>query len=118
MDLLTRIKGGDTYAMETLSAQYIRLLMDICEDFKGNGLTNMELILSGNTGLIKAAENFDTSRGIEFSAFATWSIRQQIIQAIDEKEFTKPMPLNQIGLLFKTKNWHQSNPKTKIDTLQ
>lgn len=108
MELFKRIKEGDTYAKETLSVKYIQLVINIAGEYKGNGLTDLELILKGNNGLIKAAEKFDNSRGIDFSAYATWSVRQEIIQAIDEYEFLKPMPLYKIGLLSKKKYWNQN----------
>lgn len=116
MELFKQIKKGDTKAMETLSVKYIQLIINIANDFKCNGLTDLELVLRGNSGLIKAAENFDNSRGIDFSAYATWSIRQEIMQAIDEYEVLKPMPLNKIGLLSKKKYWNQ-NYKERIGQL-
>lgn len=99
MELFKQIKEGDINAMETLSIKYIQLIINVSEDFKSDGLTDLELILKGNSGLIKAAENFDESRGIDFHDYAVWSVRQAIIQAIDEKELVKPLPLNKIGLL-------------------
>lgn len=99
MELFKQIKEGDVNAMETLSTKYIQLIINVSEDFKGDSLTDLELILKGNSGLIKAAEHFDESRGIDFHDYAAWSVRQAIIQAIDEKEFIKPLPLNKIGLL-------------------
>lgn len=107
MELFKQVKEGNTKAMETLSVKYIQLVINIAKDFKNNNLTDLELILKGNSGLIKAAENFDNSRGIDFSAYASWSVRQEIIKAIDEYEYLKPMPLNKIGLLSKKKYWNQ-----------
>ncbi|MGE5449296.1 MAG: sigma factor [Bacteroidales bacterium] len=116
MELFKRIKEGDPKAKETLSIKYIQLIINIAGDFKGNGLTDMELILKGNNGLIKAAEKFDHLRGIDFSSYAMWSVRQEILQAIDEYEFLKPMPLNKIGLLSKNKYWNK-NIKARADQL-
>jgi DNA-directed RNA polymerase sigma subunit (sigma70/sigma32) len=116
MELFKQIKEGDINAMETLSIKYIQLIINVSEDFKGDGLTDLELILKGNSGLIKAAENFDESRGIDFHDYAAWSVRQAIIQAIDEKEFIKPLPLNKIGLLTNKKYWHQ-NPQERTGQL-
>lgn len=116
MELIAQIKKGNQQAMETLSVRYIQLVISVAGDFKGNGLTDLELILKGNVGLIKAAENFDQSRGIDFNAYATWSVRQQIIQAIDEFEFRKPLPLNKIGLLSKKKYFIQ-NAQERVDQL-
>lgn len=116
MELFKRIKEGDPKAKETLSIKYIQLVINIAGDFKGNGLTDLELILKGNNGLIKAAEKFDNSRGIDFSAYATWSVRKEILQAIDEYEFLKPMPLYKIGLLSKKKYWNK-NFKARTDQL-
>lgn len=118
MELFKQIKVGDTNAMETLSVKYIQLVINIAGDFKGNGLTDLELIIKGNTGLIKAAENFDESRGIDFNAYARWSVRQAIIHAIDEKEFAKPFPLNKIGLLTPKKYWYQNHQKRTGQQLQ
>lgn len=116
MELFKQIKEGNTNAMEILSVKYIHLVIDIAADFKNNSLTDLELILKGNCGLITAAEMFDNSRGIDFSAYAMWTIRQEIIHAIDEYEFLKPMPLNKIGLLSKKKYWNQ-NQKDRIGQL-
>lgn len=116
MELIAQIKKGDQNAMETLSVRYIQLVITVANDFKGNGLSDLELILKGNTGLIKAAENFDTSRGIDFDAYATWSIRQQLMKAIDEYEFLKPLPLNKIGLLSNRKFFNQT-AKDRVDQL-
>lgn len=108
MELFKRIKKGDPKAKETLSIKYIQLVIKIAGDFKGNGLTDLELILKGNNGLIKAAEKFDNSRGINFGAYAIWSVRKEILQAIDEYEFLKPTPINKIGLLSKKKYWDKT----------
>lgn len=116
MELIAQIKKGDQNAMETLSVRYIQLVISVAGDFKGNGLTDLELVLKGNTGLIKAAENFDISRGIDFNAYATWSIRQQIINAIDEYEFLKPLPLNKIGLLSQKKFFNHAS-KERVNQL-
>ncbi|MGE5394975.1 MAG: sigma factor [Candidatus Saccharibacteria bacterium] len=116
MELFTQIKKGNQQAIETLSIRYIQLVIGVAGDFKGNGLTDLELILKGTSGLIKAAENFDHSRGIEFDAYAMWSVRQQLIQAIDEYEYTRPLPLNKIGLLSKKKFFNQ-NPSERVNQL-
>jgi RNA polymerase primary sigma factor len=116
LELFSKIKMGDPKAVETLSVRFIRLVINIADDFKGNGLTDLELVLNGNAGLIKAAEKFDISRGIDFEAYAIWSVRQQIIKAIDEHEFSKPLPLNKIGLLSKNKYWNQ-NSKEQLHQL-
>lgn len=108
MELFKKIKEGDTNAIETLSVKYIQLIINVANDFKNDGLTDLELILKGNHGLIKAAENFDESRGIDFYDYAVWSIRQAIVQAIDENIFNKLLPLNKIGLLTHKKYWYQN----------
>lgn len=109
MELFKLIKEGDTKAIETLSIKYIQLVINTAGEFKNNGLTDLELILKGNSGLTKAAENFNESRGIDFNAYAIWSVRQAIIQAIDEKDLVKPLPLNKIGLLNYKKSWYPNH---------
>jgi excisionase family DNA binding protein len=84
LELFSKIKMGDPKAVETLSVRFIRLVINIADDFKGNGLTDLELVLNGNAGLIKAAEKFDISRGIDFEAYAIWSVRLRIPEVAKE----------------------------------
>lgn len=97
-----QIIDGDPKALEALITTHIPLVINVARRFQNNGLSFYDLINIGTWGLIKAAKNFDESRGFEFNNYATWHIRQSIIQAIMENELIKPIPLNRIGLLSKT----------------
>ena len=59
------------------------------------------MIDEGNIGLVKAAEEFDETRGFKFISYAVWWIRQSILQAIAEQSRIVRLPLNQVGALSK-----------------
>lgn len=50
--------------------------------YEGKGLSTLDLIQAGNLGLLRAAERFDPTKGYRFTTFATWWIREAIVQAI------------------------------------
>lgn len=72
-------------SMQKLIESNFKLVAKIAGKFQGCGLEIEDLIQEGNLGLIKAAERFDLSKGFRFSTYATWWIRQSILQSLDEK---------------------------------
>jgi len=99
--LVSQLKNSDRKALETFIKENIHLVVCIAKRFKNQGLTHHDLIIKGNLGLLIAVEYFDETKGFKFTSYAIWCIRQSIIQAIAECINTKPIPLNQIGLIRK-----------------
>jgi RNA polymerase primary sigma factor len=97
-----QINNDNSTAIESLITSNIHLVISVARRFQNNGLLFPELINKGLWGLMTAAKNFNKSNGFEFNDYATWFIRQSIIQAIMEKEQTRPIPLNKIGQLSKS----------------
>lgn len=62
-----------------------RLVMKVAQRYRGSGLDFEDLIQEGNLGLIRAVERFDPERGLRFSTYAVWWIRQAIQRAIEER---------------------------------
>jgi len=65
---------GDEKALEELIISHGRLVVRIAWRFRGSGLPIDDLIQEGNSGLLDAADRFDTSREVRFLTYATWWI--------------------------------------------
>jgi RNA polymerase primary sigma factor len=90
--LAQRIERGDAEAKSRLIEANLRLVFSIAKGFLGRGLTLMDLVQEGAFGLIRAAEKFDHRRGIRFSTYATWWIRQSIRRGIADHGRTVRLP--------------------------
>ncbi|MGN0909570.1 MAG: RNA polymerase sigma factor RpoD/SigA [Succinivibrio sp.] len=77
-----KARQNDRKAIDTMITSNLRLVVNICKDYRMRGVPMLDLIEEGNLGLIHAVEKFDPERGFRFSTYATWWIRQSIEQAI------------------------------------
>jgi RNA polymerase primary sigma factor len=72
-------------ARNNLSSGNLRLVVSIAKAYRRRGLSFLDLIQEGNTGLMRACDKFEYRKGYKFSTYATWWIRQAITRAIVEK---------------------------------
>jgi len=81
-------------AMQYLTRANLRLVVSIAKEQRGHGLTFLDLIQEGNTGLMRAAEKYDHTLGFRFSTYATWWIRQAVNRAISDHSRTIRIPVH------------------------
>ena len=92
-ELIEKAQQGDTTAREKVVNANLRFVVTVAKQFQNRGLPLMDLISSGNEGLMKAVDKFDTKRGVTFLSYAIWWIRQSIYNSIywQAKEIRLPM---------------------------
>ncbi len=95
--------GAYEQAMRDLSGGNLRLVVSIAKKYRNRGLSFLDLIQEGNTGLMRAVDKFEHARGFKFSTYATWWIRQAITRAIADQSRTIRVPVHMIDTMSKVR---------------
>lgn len=103
IELAKKIKNGDKVAREKLINSNLRFVITCAKKYVGQGVPLIDLIQSGNYGLILALENYDPDRGYHFISFAVWYIRREILRAIYNTGRTIRYPITYISKITKVK---------------
>ncbi|NLX99781.1 MAG: sigma-70 family RNA polymerase sigma factor [Rhodopirellula sp.] len=90
--LLARRQKLYETARQQLCAANLRLVVSIAKKYRNRGLSFLDLIQEGNTGLMRAVDKFEHERGHKFCTYATWWIRQAITRAISDQSRTIRVP--------------------------
>ncbi|MFP6767372.1 MAG: RNA polymerase sigma factor RpoD [Planctomycetaceae bacterium] len=101
MALIEQRFGDYEQSMRELSGGNLRLVVSIAKKYRNRGLSFLDLIQEGNTGLMRAVDKYEYRRGYKFSTYATWWIRQAITRAIADQARTIRIPVHMIETMSK-----------------
>ena len=98
---IERRRAAYEEAKNVLTRGNLRLVVSIAKKYRNRGMSFLDLIQEGNSGLMRAVDKFERRRGFKFSTYATWWIRQAIARAIAEQGRTIRVPGHMIEALSK-----------------
>ena len=93
---IDRVSNQYEEAKRMLSSANLRLVVSIAKKYRNRGLSFLDIIQEGNTGLMRAVDKYEYRRGYKFSTYATWWIRQAITRAIADHARTIRIPVHMI----------------------
>jgi RNA polymerase primary sigma factor len=99
-----RVFGEYEEAKRQLAGGNLRLVVSIAKKYRNRGLSFLDIIQEGNTGLMRAVDKYEYRRGYKFSTYATWWIRQAITRAIADHARTIRIPVHMIETMSKLRN--------------
>ena len=104
IDRINRALTEYEQAKAKLSRCNLRLVVSIAKKYRNRGMSFLDLVQEGNTGLMRAVDKFEYQQGFKFSTYATWWIRQAITRAIADQGRTIRIPVHMIDVLTRLRN--------------
>lgn len=101
---IAKLRKVYDFARQKLAAANLRLVVSVAKRYRNRGMGFLDLIQEGNTGLLKAVDRFDSTRGFKFSTYATWWIRQAISRAIADHSRMVRLPVHVLTTVHQVMN--------------
>ncbi|MGY3205153.1 RNA polymerase sigma factor [Streptomyces sp. TE5632] len=96
---LTLLAEDGRRAKNHFTEANLRLVVSVAKRYTGRGLQFLDLVQEGNTGLIRAVEKFDYTKGFKFSTYATWWIKQAVTRALADQSRTIRIPVHAVEVI-------------------
>ena len=103
VELAKKMKAGDLKARDKLINSNLRFVVTCAKQFVGQGVPLIDLISSGNLGLIQSVEKYNPDKGYHFISYAVWYIRREIMKSIYNTGRTIRYPITYISMITKVK---------------
>ena len=107
VELAKKMKAGDLKARDKLINSNLRFVVTCAKQYVGQGVPLVDLINSGNLGLVQSVEKYDPSKGYYFISYAVWYIRKEILRAIYNTGRTIRYPITYITRITKVKRAYE-----------
>jgi RNA polymerase primary sigma factor len=96
--LIRRARRELLAARGELIRSNMRLVVWMARRYLNQGLPLLDLVQEGNIGLMRAADKFDHRRGVRFSTYAGWWIRQSLNRALSDQSRVIRVPIYMLDL--------------------